>query len=210
MRSLLLLTLFCTVVLHAQDRILGLVEIPALPGFEQLPAARLGIAVRAEPSVDSTILAELRGFDAIEFREHGYEARSAAVYKAEIINDAWWYNVRLVSGQRGWISGENAGPVHWIEDLLEDSMTYLTESWDKKLRLAAGKPASEFRMALDSREAAVVIADKTSIDGQIWLLVVVTESPCEGGGDRAVLGAGWVPLYAADNSPNVWFYSRGC
>jgi hypothetical protein len=71
------------------------------------------------------------------------------------------------------------------------------------------KPDTEFRVPLESREAAVAIAGKTSVDGEVWLLVVVTESPCEGG-DPAVLSAGWLPLYAADNSLNVWFYSRGC
>lgn len=210
MRTLLLFTLLCSASANAEERVLGLVEIPALHGFEALAADQPGIPVRAEPSASSAAIAELRNFDAVEFREHGYEERSAAVYKAEIVNDVWWYQVRPASPPRtGWISAEHAGPVHWVEDLLENSMTYLTSSWDKKLRLAAGKPDTEFRVPLESREAAVHIAEKTSVDGQLWLLVVVTESPCEGG-EPAVLSAGWVPLYAADNSLNVWFYSRGC
>lgn len=210
MRILLLLILLCSTCAHGQERIVGLAEIPALPAFESLDANQPGVAVRAEPSAASAAIAELRSFDAIEFREHGYEERSAAVYKAEIIDDDWWYQVRLTSPSRvGWIAGEAAGPVRWVEDLLQDRMTYLTGSWDKKLRLAAGKPDTEFRVPLESREAAMHIAEKTRVDGELWLLVVVTESPCEGG-DPAVLSAGWLPLYAADDSLNVWFYSRGC
>jgi hypothetical protein len=129
MRTLLLLALLCTVTMSAQERILGLVEILGIPGFEQLPADQPGILVRAEPSAASTVIAELRAYDAIEFREHGYEERSAIFYNADIIGDLRWYQVRLApSGQAGWISGENVGPVHLVDELLKDSLTYFTDS----------------------------------------------------------------------------------
>jgi hypothetical protein len=210
LRILLLVAFLFAVAAPAQERILGLVEVPAVPAYGSVPAGELGVTLRAGPSVSSEAVAELRSFENIEFREHGYEERSAVVYRIESIDNVAWYQVRLAaSGRAAWLSAESAGTFHAAVDLVNDSLAYLTPSWNKKLRLNFEKAETEFLVPLDEQEYSASIAGTVSVNGEPWFLVVVTDGIC-GTGEWAVLSAGWVPLYAADDSLNLWFYSRGC
>ena len=207
MRILLVLTLLWTPFATAQERILGLVEIPSLPDFKTRLSETPGVILREGPLANSALAAEVRSLSELKFREHLYGARSAVVYKIEHTDDATWYQVRLASTDRpGWISAETTGAFHSAVELINHGLAVLTPSWDKRLRLNYGKSETEFVAPLGGAEYPVSIAETAIVNGDPWFLVVVTDGIC-GDGELTVLSAGWVPLYAANGSLNLWYYN---
>ena len=62
-----------------------------------------------------------------------------------------------------------------------------------------------------AKEPDVTVADTATVNGELWLLVVVFgEGRCTVDEPAAVLGAGWTSAHTGSGNVAAWFYSRGC
>jgi hypothetical protein len=201
-----------------QQRIIGLVEIPALFGVLENdqpaptpPDSVRPIALRASPDPASNILARIEAAAAIETREHGYEQPAAVVY--QVSSNGWYLLSYTLAGRsrKAWLDPADAGVYRDVATLLHDRLSYLTREWDRRLYVSpAGDPAAH-QIPSDMIEAAIIIADQTVHNGEDWFLVVVFgASPCEGMAHPPVVSAGWVPAHSSSGHMQVWYYSRGC
>ena len=144
-----------------------------------------------------------------ETRETDYESKAIAVYGRR----GQFYLAGLPDGGRAWLRERDAGAAHPIEQLLINRLTYLTPSWDMRVRdEAAATAPSRAVMIPRTQEAeypARVLEFVHRPDG-LWINVeIFNASPCDGDTPKTVT-TGWVPLYAADAKTTVWFHSRGC
>jgi hypothetical protein len=201
-----------------EQRIIGLVEIPALFGVLESdqpvptpPDSVRPISLRDSPDPAATIVVSIESADAIEVREHGYEQPSAVVY--EISKNGWYllsYTLGARSG-KAWLDPADAGVFRDVATLLRDGLSYLTREWDRKLYAApAGEPAAH-QIPSDMIEPAIIIADHTVQNDEDWFLVVVqSSSPCEGMTHPPVVSAGWLPAHTRSGQMQLWFHARGC
>ena len=199
-----------------QDRIVGLVEVPALhsrinQGSPDLPIGP--VALFAEPNHEADVAFVVRNRNELESREHGYEQVSAEVYAlAGNAGGGYWYKLRRVDGiepEFGWLNQADVGTYHEIHDLLISGLTYLTGDWDARLfespSLDSG--SREFEDLEDQPD--VRIADIAYPDGEPWYLVVIVRGSCSGD-PIEVIATGWIRAYSEAGGNTVWHYSRGC
>ena len=200
-----------------EQRIIGLIEIPALFGVLEndrpvptVPDSVQPIELRQSPDPAATVVARIVA-SAIEAREHGYEQPSAVVY--EVSNNGWYLLSYTLDGhaRKAWLDPAHAGVFRDVATLLQDRLSYLTREWDRQLYASpAGDPAAR-QIPSDMIEPFTIIADHAVQNGEDWFLVVVLgASPCEGVSHPPVVSAGWVPAHTTSGQLQVWYYSRGC
>lgn len=202
-----------------QERIIGLLEIPALHrGVNELDDDRAlaPVTLYAEPGRDSTPIFVVRDRRELDSREHDYEQVSAVVSEVRGVDFRVWYRLRFdARGETGygWINEENAGRYRTAHSLVSArGMTYLTGAWDGRLFEAPRGDAatSSFPKPPGNRNQHVRILDNydRTEDRSRWYLVVLVSDSCNAE-PLEVLGHGWVPERSAEGN-TVWFYSRGC
>lgn len=168
------------------------------------------ISVYGAPADATTTLVNATDIEAFYHREAGYEFAAAEVYAR---NDSG-YKVRLKDDRFGWVRAADAGTFFSYAELPVKRLAYLTAAWDGFIwpDPGAGLP-SRVAAALGPARPAEIPANvlrSMTIGDTLWFYVeVLTASPCAG--DQARIDyAGWVPAYAAAQTPTVWYYSRGC
>lgn len=214
--GLLLVTVMPRTDVHGQElepaRILGLIEIPSILGYaEPTPQESSAITLYSLPAIGSDPVGVLEAPDQIEAREHGYEESGAVVYGYQRAENQTWYRVRLMSGQAGWLSERDAGRFHPLTQLLDSSLAYMTDAWDGRVYVKAGREASTQLVQDAGPETSIEIASSARIGDDIYFLVVVLSgSICTSDEPGEVIAAGWVPAYAENGEVNLWYWSRGC
>jgi hypothetical protein len=110
MRGVILFLLLAPGIGSAQERIIGLIEIPAIHAAANEGRADIATApviVRTEPNGNSAAAVTVQDWRQFESREHGYEQVSAAVYSRTYApSGGLWYKVRFTVGDKigyGWV-----------------------------------------------------------------------------------------------------------
>lgn len=209
-----------------QPGIIGLVEIPALPGAfswddhegEGDARATGPVKLFVNPESSSAAAVTILHHDQLVSRERGYDQIAAAVYDQvrDLSGHGVWYKVGYaVNDQVGyaWLESTAAGPYHPLGTLLSQGLAHMTDGWDRRLfaRPDAGSPVSTLD-GLDPQQtpgARVISTWRDPATGKEWYLVAVVHGQCSEE-PMEVIGTGWVPAHAASGVNTVWFYSRGC
>src|SRR5262245_52378955 len=142
--------------------------------------------------------------DELPTKEYGYEEPGAVV----LARRDGWFQIRLATGS-AWVRGSTRDAFHPLEQLLLTGLTYLTESWDRRLAASAGAPGRPARVEARSSQSSVRVVRSQQLRGELWFELEVITSPCEDPNATA-LDRGWVPAHTASGEPVIWFYSRGC
>jgi hypothetical protein len=215
-KTLALLLVLLPASLMAQDRIVGLVEIPALHSRLNagLPDATIGpVTLFAEPNQEAEVAIVLRNRKQLESREHGYDQISAAVYDVEGDPSGFsWYRLRYIDAEEpifGWLNQADAGEYRDVHMLIGSGLAYLTNEWDR--RIFEGPKSDAPARAFEGLEAEpdVRIIDVRSEGGERWYLLALVRGSCTGD-PLEVSATGWVPAYAGTGGNTVWYRSRGC
>lgn len=202
----------------AQERIIGLVEIPALhrqvnEGGVDAPIEPVGL--HARPARDSDVAVVVRDRQQLESREHGYEQVSAAVYeRVYALTGGLWYRLRYEAGGDagyGWLEHTDGVQYRETSALVTGGLAYLTVDWDRRLWARPMADADFRSLDLPGTAPGVKVIDVFTAPGSAepWYLLAVVTGVCSGE-PIEVLTTGWVPAYAESGANNVWFYSRGC
>jgi hypothetical protein len=129
--------------------------------------------------------------------EYAYEDEGLVVYERK----QEWVRVKLKQGS-AWIQIPQGGKFLPLEELLVETLTFLTKEWDGKLAKTAGGVMGP-KLKTEVEPTVKVVGNKR-IDGKLWVnLAIYDASPCEVATPK-VIARGWVPARV------VWFYSRGC
>ena len=218
MKSIALLIFLVPLASVAQDRIEGLVEIPALHGRVNsgtLDRATGPVPLFAEPSDESEVSIIVRDRRELESREHDYEQMSAVVYSHVWTSNSSWYQLRYIGENEpvfGWLNRWNAGDYRTVSDLVSTGLTFFTDDWDRRIfeLPSQDSPARSFE-GLELRDRpSMRVADISYQNDEPWYLVVLMRGSVCGGGGTEILGTGWVPAYTESGATTVWYYSRGC
>jgi hypothetical protein len=138
--------------------------------------------------------------------EYAYEEPGAVVLERR----GKWFRVRLSDGS-AWLEASAQDEFYGLEQLFEDSLTYLTEAWSGQVAASpgsAGRPAKLPRRAADQ---PVRVRRASREKEGLWFFVdIMSHSSCEGDGEPTVADQGWVPAYGKADAPTIWFHSRGC
>lgn len=217
MKLIELILAFVATSAMAQDRIIGLVEIPALHDGVNSGAADRAVgplALFAEPDHESEVAVVVRDRRQLESREHGYEQVSATVYAlAGNTGGGFWFQLRFVAADEpmfGWLNQADAGRYRSVDEIVRSGLTYLTDEWDGRLYAlpSLNAPSASFTALGDRPD--VNIADVRQEDGELWYLAVLVHGNICSDGGAEILGTGWVPAYSENGGATVWHYSRGC
>jgi hypothetical protein len=216
--ALALCTLLLAVSAVAEERIIGLVEIPAL--HRQLneggpDAATATVSLRAQPARDSGVAIVVRDRREVESREHGYEQVSAAVYERVYpLAGGLWYRLRYEAEgdvRYGWLEHTDGVEYREVSSLLMRGLAYLTADWDGRLWERPSAAASPRSLDLRDPSRSVKVIDVFIPRGsdEPWYLLAVVTGVCSGQ-PIEVVATGWVPAYVESGANSVWFHSRGC
>jgi hypothetical protein len=137
--------------------------------------------------------------------EYAYEEPGAVVLERR----GKWFRVRLSDGS-AWLEASAQDEFYGLEQLFEDSLTYLTEAWSGQVAASpgsAGRPAKLPRRAADQ---PVRVRRASREKEGLWFFVDIMSHACEGDGEPTVVDQGWVPAYGKADAPTIWFHSRGC
>lgn len=217
MRCLIPSLLLGPSISSAQERIIGLIEIPAIHAAvndEQAQVAAAPVTVRAEPNENSAVAAPVQSWRQLESREHGYEQVSAATYAlAYAARGGPWYKVRYTVGDKtgfGWVEHSDGAQYREVHTLVSSGLAYLTEAWDRRFfaRPSLDAPAKILeRNGQDSARVIEVYHARGQSD--VWYLLAVVSGECTGE-PVEIVATGWVPAYTSVGENSVWFRSRGC
>ena len=146
----------------------------------------------------------------VRLMEYSYEEPGLVVLEER----DGWLRIELADG-RGWIRSVGQGNFHSYDELLRESLAYLTAAFDGAMWPSPGgtslRPLPEVWGPHLRTSPAVRVLDVVTVDGEPWLRIRL--DPEYGCGDpEGPLSAveGWVPGYTAEGTPVVWFHSRGC
>jgi hypothetical protein len=184
-------------------------DLPPLPPPPPLPAP--GTA----DSLMGLAVVPVESLPRFETRESQYEAPAVTVYGRR--RD--WFLVGLRGGGRDWLHSRSITRYHAIENLLQNRLNYLTESWDGRIRNSPDAAAPARTVAVPAamtqggarRDVPANVVEASANESGVWLKVeVLDRSPCEGGDPPRVIATGWIPVWSRDGRPTAWFHSRGC
>ena len=217
--------------LAAQDRVLGLVTLPAV--FGNGPCDRFSpqeVPLHATP--DGAIVGVIRvaeywtfhangGCEGLEVavrrrgssvdeplptEEYAYEAPAAIV----LAQHRGWFKLRLAKGA-AWMRASNRDTFHPLGALYENALTYLTSEWTKQLADAPGSRGRTARIPADVAEPAVRVVRSVRADGELWFQIeIMSNSRCDHVREPKVIDRGWVAAHSRSGQPSIWFHSRGC
>ena len=202
-------------IIDEQQNMIGLLEIPSIFGIadpngppgSELPFYKKPIKVYSDPSMNSKIVKFVEGQNDLEMKEHGYEISSVIIYQEK----EGWYLIGLENNKlnRGWVSPEDAGKFRPYEELIAESLTYLTKEWDGVIWKIPGiNNKLESLINLSTRHVKIIETKK--VDNKLWLQIEVLNPGWCTFEDPKVINKGWIPAFSSKGHPNVWFYSRGC
>ena len=234
LRAGLLLLLLVSTHISADEKIIGILDIPSL--FDTALAEKANsesvaeqtrprrFNVRDEPGLDSRVIATVAEGGVLANHEFAYEQTGALVYAyqhiksdTEGVGDAWYKVFHEPSDAYVWLNLHPEMSFHWLSWLLVDSLVYTNDYWDGVLLDSLGEEALPVDLsglaegsAKQQISASVIQFDKWK--NQEWMLVVLfEESPCLSARQQPkVVAAGWMRVYADDQRVNAWYSSRGC
>jgi len=198
-----------------QQNMIGLLELPSTfgvadpngPPSSTLPFNKKPINIYSAPSINSTVIKLLERQDDLELKEHGYEVFSVVTYQQK----EKWYLIGIKNNKlkKGWVSPKDAGKFRSYEELIVDTLTYLTNEWDGNLWKS---PAinSNFESLIKLFTRHVRIIETKKVDNKLWLQIDLLNPGWCTLEDPKVIKKGWIPAFSLKGHPNVWFYSRGC
>lgn len=143
--------------------------------------------------------------DPLPTSEYGYEEPGAIV----LARRGGWFQIRLAAGS-AWVRSSPRDSFHPLERLLLDGLTYLTETWDRRLAASAGAPGRPARVEARSSQPSVRVIRSQQLRGELWFEVEVITSPCGEDPNVTALDRGWVRAHTTSGEPVIWFSSRGC
>src|SRR5262245_23600127 len=214
----------------AQERIIGLLALPEVFGrgacdrFTPRPVelratpqgAVVGTLLVVKPwthhgnggceGLEVGVRAPGAAIQQLPTREYAYEEPGAVVLERR----GKWFRVRLNVGS-AWLEASAQDTFYSLEQLFEDGLTYLTEAWNGQVAASpgsSGRPAKFSRLAAD--QPVRVRRASREKDGLWFFVDIMSHSACKGDGEPTVADQGWVQAYGKDDSPTIWFYSRGC
>lgn len=198
-----------------QQNMIGLLELPSIfgvadpngPPGSTLPFNKKSIRIYSAPSINSTVIKLVECKNDLELKEHGYEVLSAVAYQQK----KGWYLIGIKNNKlnKGWITPNDAGKFRPYEELIVNSLTYLTNEWDGIIRKV---PAinSNFESLIKLSTGHVRIIATKKVDNKLWLQIELLNPGWCTLEDPQVINKGWIPAFSLKDHPNVWFYSRGC
>lgn len=216
-RCVSLLIVLLPISTGAQDRIEGLIEIPALHSRVNSgvrDSATGPVPLYAAPNDVSEVAVIVRDRRELESREHDYEQVSAVVYSRQgNSGGGFWYRVRYIGEGGpifGWLNQSNASTFRGLGTLVESNRAYLTEDWDGLLYESPTQSSPAEQTSIRARNQSVRVIDSCQRSDQpLWFLVAIVRGNCSAG-PIEVIETGWVRAYSESGSTNVWFASRGC
>ena len=204
------------------ERIIGLLDLPqSTEVVYSTPASNS--AVRATVRVDRRegqvfdAFVDVKSSNAVESSklptlEVGYEEPAFIVHE----RIGGWFRVQL-PGQTGWIErAEGSARFDAYPELLTDRLTYLVESWDRRLlaepgAIASIKPVPQEWRTASPRQLPIQFLGWSRVNNEVWLHVRIdAEASCVLAGQKLPSVEGWVPAYQTSGQTTAWFYSRGC
>jgi hypothetical protein len=218
MRCLILSLLLLPSICAAQERIVGLIEIPAIHAAVNegsVDVATESVTLRTEPSESAAVAVAVEDWHQLESREHGYEQVSAAVYAlAYAPRGGPWYKVRYVVGDKtayGWVTHMAGAQYREVHSLVSSGLAFLTDAWDRRLLERPAADASGRMLVRNGQSDSVRVIEVYYASGQSdpWYLLAVVRGECTGE-PLEIVGTGWVPAYTPAGDNTVWFHSRGC
>jgi hypothetical protein len=213
----------------AQERIIGLLALPAIWGGSICdPFTPLPVALRSAPrgrSVASVVVVTPMtyyahgGCEGLEVgvqvpgaaahqrlptKEYAYEQPGAIVLERRDN----WYRVRLSSGS-AWLESSATEGFYSLERLFEDRLTYLTDAWNGRVAASPGTSDRPAKIPSVAPNKPIRVRQAAAGPNGSWFLVDILSSQCEGV-DPTVVDQGWVPAYGTGDETTIWIYSRGC
>jgi hypothetical protein len=216
MKLIVTFVLFLPLMAGAQDRLLGLIQVPALHSgvndqSDSTPDQALRVVtLYLEPREDSPVAATIQDRRELETLEHDYEVVSAAVFGRA---SGYWHKLRYeIDGQTGygWLHPQDAAIYKDLHSFLYSAgMSYLTEDWDGRIyeEPSRDSPAAT-SVGKDRNQGARIIAIHYQ-GTEPWYLVALVSEYCDVK-PLEVVATGWIPAYSASGGNTVWHYSRGC
>jgi len=204
-----------TKIIEKQQNMIGLLEIPKIFGIADpngppgstISFSKIPIKAYSDASIAAKVVKLVERQSDLETKEHGYEVSSVITYREK----EGWYLIGLKNSKfnRGWVSPNDAGKFRSYEELIAESLTYLTTTWDGIIWKSPGiNSKSKTLINLSTRHVRIIETKK--IDTKLWLQVEVLNSGwCASEGPK-VIDKGWIQAFSSNGHPNVWFYSRGC
>lgn len=215
----------------AQDRVLGLLQLPEVFGYGPCQAFDPEvIALFAAPSAPDAVatievdqhwaFAPHGGCEGLKVSVHRGEAREE-LPTLEYANESpaavvlatqdGWFKIRLVGGA-GWVKASVRSRFMPMADLFSEypSLTAITNEFRGPLRdEPGGAPLAKLTPEL---AAPVRVLEVRPRGDEVWLhLAVMSHSICDADrGAPDVVMLGWSLAYADSGEPTVWFASRGC
>jgi hypothetical protein len=218
--------------LHAQDRLLGLLQLPevfssgpCVPFFprtvtlyDQPDGKTIGTvevdqnwSFAPHGGCEGLVVSVHRGKERSELptREFDYEAPAAIVLERR----GPWFKIRVDAATTAWVRTEIDSRFLSLESLLEEfiGVTFIADASITELLPA---PATSSNSGVPVKAGLPVQVIGTSRAGdRLWLHVeVFSHSLCTAAtsGPPESLGRGWLPAHAANGEPTIWFASRGC
>ena len=191
------------------DRVLGILEIPGFMYDESHSGENLNLKKPLkiyDTPKGGTLVATITNLSEVEVKEYGYEEIGPTIYGVESES----YKIKLTNGAQGWLKKENGYIFHSVENLLRNSLTYLTPVWDRKLYNNIDMMKAQiYGEQQESKDTTVYIKEtKKDKNGQLWMNVEIITGSCTG--EEKSVANGWVSLYNSHNDLNLWYYSRGC
>ncbi len=198
-----------------QQNMIGLLELPSIFGVTNPngpPGSTLyfnskPIKIYSAPSINSTVIKVLELQDDLELKEHGYEVFSVVTYQEK---EGWYLiGIRNNKSNKAWVSPKDAGKFRPYEELIAQSLTYLTNEWDGIIwKIPEVNSSSGSLTKLSTRD--VRITETKKVDNKLWLQIELLNPGWCTIKDPKVITKGWIPTFSSKGHPNVWFYSRGC
>jgi hypothetical protein len=228
--ALLLGMVASAVSAHAQDRVLGLLSLPGVFGrgacdrftprpvdLHATPQGRpLGSVVVVEPWTFNAggcegleVGVRMAGDAAVQpfpTQEYGYEEPGAVVLERR----DRWFRVRLSSGS-AWLEASALDEFYSLDRLYEQSLTYLTDAWNRRLSASPGTADRAARHPIRTGGFPARVGRSSREHGELWFFVeILSHSGCDGNVEPTVADRGWVQAHGTSGEPSIWFRSRGC
>lgn len=214
----------------AQDRVLGLLELPEV--FGQGACDRFvpkPVVLHASPRgpVVGTVLvttpmthqadggcqglevsvrsARTSAVEALPSMEFAYESPAAIVLERR----GTWFRIRLNTGS-AWLEASPQHEFYDLEALLTDSLARF-DAWNGGLASAPNGEVRRVPLPGAAEDQGVQVLRAVRVKGELWFLVeLLSHNPCTGPDMPKAIDRGWVPAYNESNQTTLWFYSRGC
>lgn len=219
--------------LASQDRVIGLLTLPAVYGdgpYQKFQPR--DVALYPEPDAEQATgtlrvdrywtfpeaggckglvvnahTAQGENVNELPSAEYDYESPAAIVLQAR---DPW-FKVRLAGGA-AWLKAQEKSEYFPLEALLMNGLTYIATAPDVQLsdhpRALAGAGEDD-KTASTGDEVRVV--EFIEAENELWIHIeVMSHSICEPGEEPMVTARGWLPAYGPSAEPTIWFRSRGC